>query len=108
MTLKTRIQDDMKDAMRAKAAARLSTIRLLLAAIKQREVDERREMTDADVLSVVDKAASERVYTQTRALHPATTRDRNATFAARTRSNGGSSDVLTITTHFFKPSGPSA
>jgi hypothetical protein len=60
MTLKTRIQDDMKDAMRAKAVARLSTIRLLLAAIKQREVDERKEMTDADVLSVVDKMIKQR------------------------------------------------
>ena len=54
MTLKTRIQDDMKDAMRAKDATRLGTIRLLLAAIKQREVDERKEMADADVLAVVD------------------------------------------------------
>jgi len=60
MTLKTRIQDDMKDAMRAKDAARLGTIRLLLAAIKQREVDERKEMGDADVLSVVDKMIKQR------------------------------------------------
>ena len=60
MTLKTRIQDDMKDAMRAKEAARLSTIRLLLAAIKQREVDERREMGDADVLAVVDRMIKQR------------------------------------------------
>ena len=60
MTLKTRIQDDMKDAMRAKDAARLSTIRLLLAAIKQREVDERKEMADVDVLSVVDKMIKQR------------------------------------------------
>ena len=60
MTLKTRIQDDMKDAMRAKEAARLSTIRLLLAAIKQREVDERREMGDADVLVVVDRMIKQR------------------------------------------------
>ncbi len=60
MTLRTRIQDDMKDAMRAKDAARLSTIRLLLAAIKQREVDERKEMADADVLSVVDKMIKQR------------------------------------------------
>ncbi|CAG0981464.1 putative protein YqeY [Burkholderiales bacterium] len=59
-TLKTRIQDDMKDAMRARSSARLSTIRLLLAAIKQREVDERKEMTDADVLSVVDKMIKQR------------------------------------------------
>jgi uncharacterized protein YqeY len=60
MTLKTRIQDDMKDAMRAKDAARLGTIRLLLAAIKQREVDERKEMADADVLAVVDKMIKQR------------------------------------------------
>jgi len=55
MTLKTRIQDDMKDAMRAKATARLSTVRLLLAAIKQREVDERKTLTDADIVAVIDK-----------------------------------------------------
>ena len=60
MTLKTRIQDDMKDAMRAKDAARLGTIRLILAAIKQREVDERKEMADADVLSIVDKMIKQR------------------------------------------------
>jgi len=60
MTLKARITEDMKDAMRAKAAARLSTIRLLLAAIKQREVDERKELTDADVLAVIDKMIKQR------------------------------------------------
>lgn len=60
MTLKTQIQDDMKTAMRAKDTARLSTIRLLLAAIKQREVDERKDMSDADVLSVIDKMIKQR------------------------------------------------
>ncbi len=60
MPLKTRITDDMKDAMRAKDAARLSAIRMLLAAIKQREVDERIELTDADVLSVIDKMVKQR------------------------------------------------
>lgn len=60
MTLKIRIQDDMKDAMRAKDAARLSTIRLLLAAIKQREVDERKEMGDTDVLAIVDRMIKQR------------------------------------------------
>ena len=60
MTLKTRIQDEMKDAMRAKDAARLSTIRLLLAAIKQREVDERIELDDAQVLAVLDKMVKQR------------------------------------------------
>ena len=60
MTLKDRITDDMKDAMRAKAAARLSTIRLLLAAIKQREVDERRTLADADVVAVIDRMVKQR------------------------------------------------
>jgi uncharacterized protein YqeY len=60
MTLKTRITDDMKAAMRARETARLSTIRMLLAAIKQREVDERIELTDADVLSVIEKMLKQR------------------------------------------------
>ncbi len=60
MTLKSRITEDMKDAMRAHAAARLSTIRLLLAAIKQREVDERIELTDADVLAILDRMVKQR------------------------------------------------
>ena len=60
MTLKARITEDMKVAMRAKDAARLSTIRLLLAAIKQREVDERREMTDADVHVIIDRMVKQR------------------------------------------------
>jgi uncharacterized protein len=60
MTLKARVTEDMKVAMRAKDAARLSTIRLLLAAIKQREVDERREMTDADVMVVIDRMVKQR------------------------------------------------
>ena len=60
MTLKNRITEDMKTAMRAKETARLSAIRLLLAAIKQREVDERRELTDADVLAVIDKMVKQR------------------------------------------------
>ena len=58
--LKSRINEDMKDAMRAKDAARLSTIRLLLAAIKQREVDERRDMSDADVAVIIDKMVKQR------------------------------------------------
>jgi len=60
MTLKARITEDMKDAMRARDAARLSTIRLLLAAIKQREVDGRVELTDADVLAILDKMVKQR------------------------------------------------
>jgi uncharacterized protein YqeY len=58
--LKDRITADMKDAMRAKAAARLSTIRLLLAAIKQREVDERKALADADVVAVIEKMVKQR------------------------------------------------
>ena len=50
----------MKAAMRAKDAARLSTVRLLLAAIKQREVDERIELDDAQVLSVIEKMIKQR------------------------------------------------
>src|SRR5258705_9859049 len=60
MSLKSQITEDMKNAMRAKDSARLSTIRMLLAAIKQREVDERIELTDADVLSVIDKMIKQR------------------------------------------------
>jgi len=60
MTLKARITEDMKTAMRAKDVARLSTVRMLLAAIKQREVDERIELTDADVLSVIEKMLKQR------------------------------------------------
>ena len=60
MPLKARITEDMKNAMRAKDSARLSTIRLLLAAIKQREVDERIELTDADVLAVIDRMVKQR------------------------------------------------
>ena len=60
LTLKARITEDMKDAMRAKDTARLSTIRLLLAGIKQREVDERKDLADADVLAVIDKMIKQR------------------------------------------------
>ena len=60
MSLKAKITEDMKSAMRAKETARLSTIRMLLAAIKQREVDERIELTDADVLSIIDKMIKQR------------------------------------------------
>ena len=58
--LKDRITADMKDAMRAKATARLSTIRLLLAADTQREVDERKTLTDADIVGVIDKMVKQR------------------------------------------------
>ena len=60
MTLRDRITEDMKAAMRAKDAARLSTIRLLLAAIKQREIDERITLDDGQVVGVVDKLAKQR------------------------------------------------
>jgi uncharacterized protein len=60
MTLKDRITEDMKTAMRAKDAARLGTIRFLLAAIKQREVDERITLDDTQVISVLDKLVKQR------------------------------------------------
>lgn len=60
MSLKQRISDDMKAAMRARESERLGTIRLLLAAIKQREVDERTELDDAAVLAVVEKLIKQR------------------------------------------------
>lgn len=60
MSLKQTITDDMKAAMRAKETQRLSTIRLLLAAMKQREVDERVELTDADVVAIVEKEIKKR------------------------------------------------
>jgi uncharacterized protein YqeY len=58
--LKARIQDDMKSAMRAGEKERLATIRLILAAIKQREVDERIQLDDTQVLAVLDKMAKQR------------------------------------------------
>jgi uncharacterized protein YqeY len=60
MTLKDRINEDMKAAMRAKDAPRLSCIRMLLAAIKQREVDERITPDDAAVVGIVDKLIKQR------------------------------------------------
>jgi len=60
MTLKDRITEDMKAAMRAKDAPRLLTIRGLLAAIKQREVDERIVLDDASVVAIIDKLVKQR------------------------------------------------
>jgi uncharacterized protein YqeY len=60
MSLKVQINDDMKAAMRARETERLGTIRLLLAAIKQREVDERIELDDAAVTAVIDKMIKQR------------------------------------------------
>jgi uncharacterized protein len=59
-TLKDRITDDMKAAMRAREADRLSAIRLLLAAIKQREIDERITIDDAQAVAIVDKLIKQR------------------------------------------------
>jgi len=59
-SLKTRIADAVKDAMRAKASERLGTLRFLQAAIKQKEVDERRELSDADVIAIVEKQVKQR------------------------------------------------
>ena len=60
MSLKLQITEDMKTAMRAKDSVRLGAIRLLLSAIKQREVDERIELTDADVIAVIEKMLKQR------------------------------------------------
>jgi hypothetical protein len=60
MPLKAQITEDMKTAMRAKDAARLSAIRLLLAAMKQREVDERIELSDADIVAIIEKMLKQR------------------------------------------------
>ncbi|CAM2157187.1 MULTISPECIES: GatB/YqeY domain-containing protein [Paraburkholderia] len=60
MSLKDRINDDMKAAMRARESERLATIRLLLAAIKQREVDERVTLDDAGITAVIDKMIKQR------------------------------------------------
>jgi uncharacterized protein YqeY len=60
MPFKAKITDDMKAAMKAREAQRLSAIRLLLAAIQQREVDERKELSDAEVASVIEKMIKQR------------------------------------------------
>ena len=60
MSLKTRITEDMKAAMKAKDAQRLGTVRLLLSAMKQREVDERIELADADILAILEKMLKQR------------------------------------------------
>jgi uncharacterized protein YqeY len=60
MSLKEKISDDMKAAMRAKESEKLATIRLINAAIKQKEVDERIELTDEQVLSVIEKMLKQR------------------------------------------------
>lgn len=60
MSLKTRITDDMKTAMKARDSQRLGTVRLLLSAMKQREVDERIELSDADILAILEKMLKQR------------------------------------------------
>lgn len=60
MSLKERITEDMKTAMRARDSARLGAIRLLLAAMKQREVDERIDLADSDIVAIIDKMIKQR------------------------------------------------
>jgi len=60
MSLKEQITTDMKNAMRSKETERLNTIRLLLAAMKQKEVDERIELTDAHIISIIEKMIKQR------------------------------------------------
>jgi uncharacterized protein len=60
VSLKQRVNDDLKAAMRAGDTRRRDTMRLLLAALKQREVDERKELADADVVAVIDKMIKQR------------------------------------------------
>lgn len=60
MSLKDQITEDMKTAMRAKDSERLGTIRLLMAALKQKEVDERVELDDAMIVAIVDKLVKQR------------------------------------------------
>lgn len=60
MSLKERISEDMKTAMRAKDSERLGTIRLLMAEMKRKEVDERVELGDADIVAIVDKMLKQR------------------------------------------------
>ena len=60
MSLKAKISDDMEAAMKAREPQRLSAIRLALAAIKQREVDERKDLSDAEVVGVIEKMIKQR------------------------------------------------
>jgi len=60
MSLKNRLADDMKQAMRAKDSARLSALRMLLAAIKQKEIDERAELDDVGVIATIERLLKQR------------------------------------------------
>lgn len=59
-TLKTRLADEIKTAMRAKDAARLATLRFLSAAVKQKEVDDRRDLSDAEITAIIEKQVKQR------------------------------------------------
>ena len=59
-SLKTQLSDAVKQAMRARDTARLGTLRLVQAAIKQKEVDERKELTDADITAILEKQVKQR------------------------------------------------
>lgn len=59
-TLKARLTDAVKDAMRARDAERLSTLRFLVAAVKQKEVDERKELSDAEITAIIEKQVKQR------------------------------------------------
>lgn len=59
-TLKTTLSDAVKTAMRAKESARLATLRFLQAAIKQKEIDDRRELDDAEIIAIIDKQVKQR------------------------------------------------
>jgi uncharacterized protein YqeY len=59
-TLKTRLSDAVKDAMRARDTARLATLRFLVAAVKQKEVDERKDLSDAEVTAIIEKQVKQR------------------------------------------------
>jgi hypothetical protein len=60
MSLKAQLTDDMKNAMRAKESARLATIRLIIAEIKRKEVDEQTELSDEQVVAVIEKMVKQR------------------------------------------------
>ena len=83
MSLKQQITEDMKTAMRARDTARLGAIRLLLSAMKQREVDERIELSDADVVNIIDKMIKQR-------------RDSIAQFEAAARQELAEADPLVL------------
>ena len=60
LSLKNRLSDEVKQAMRDKASERLGTLRLLMAAIKQKEVDERKDLSDAEIVAIIEKQVKQR------------------------------------------------